>query len=86
MTEYELELLEGISHSLKEIVVEMKEANRLLGGVCSVADKSLAQPAIDPDKSLAQPAIDPDKKFPRKEPEDNTSTFVDSFTYDHGWK
>lgn len=75
MTEYELELLEGISHSLKEIVVEMKEANRLLGGVCSVADKSLAQPAIDPDK-----------KFPRKEPEDNTSTLVDSFTYDHGWK
>ena len=75
MTDYELELLEGISHSLKEIVVEMKEANRLLGGVCSVADKSLAQPAIDPDKNV-----------PRKEPEDNTSTLVDSFTYDHGWK
>ena len=75
MTEVELELLEGINQSLKEIVVEMKEANRLLGGVCSVADKSLAQPAIDPDK-----------KFPRKEPEDNTGTLVDSFTYDHGWK
>ena len=75
MTEYELELLEGISYSLKEIVVEMKEANRLLGSVCSVADKSLAQPAIDTDK-----------KVPRKEPEDNTSTFVDSFTYNHGWE
>ena len=73
MTEYELELLEGISHSLKEIVVEMKEANRLLGGVCSVSDKSLAQPAIDPGKYV-----------PRKER--NTSTLVDSFTYDHGWK
>ena len=69
MTDYELELLEGISHSLKEIVVEMKESNRLLGGICSVSDKRLAQPAIDPDK-----------KFPRKEPENNTSTFVDSFT------
>lgn len=75
MTEYELGLLEGISRSLKEIVVEMKEANRLLGGVCSVADKSLAQPAIDPGKYV-----------PRKEPEGNTSTLVDSFTYDHGWK
>ena len=72
MTEYELELLEGISYSLKEIVVEMKEANRLLGSVCSVADKRLAQPAIDNDK-----------KDTRKEPEDNTSTFVDSSTYDH---
>lgn len=75
MTEYELELLEGISYSLKEIVVEMKEANRLLGSVCSVADKSVAPPAIDPGKYV-----------PRKEPEDDTSTFVDSFTYDHGWK
>ena len=75
MTDYEIALLEKISYSLKEIVLEMKEANRLLGGVCSVADKSLAQPAIDSDK-----------KFPRKEPEDNTSTLVDSFTYDHGWK
>ena len=75
MTDYEIALLEKISYSLKEIVLEMKEANRLLGGVCSVADKSLAQPAIDPDK-----------EFPRKEPEDNTSTLVDSFTYDHGWK
>ncbi len=73
MTEYELELLEGISHSLKEIAVEMKESNRLLGGVCSVADKSLARTAIDHDK-----------KVPRKEPEGKTSTLVDSFTYDHG--
>lgn len=75
MTEYELELLEGISHSLKEIAVEMKESNRLLGGSCSVADKRLAQPAIDHDK-----------KVPRKKIKDNTSTFVDSFAYDHGWK
>ena len=49
MTEVELELLMEISHSLKEIVLEMKESNRLLGGVfCSVSDKSLAQPATDP--------------------------------------
>ena len=75
MTEYELELLEGIRDSLREIVVEIKEANRLLGGVCSVADKSLAQPAIDHNK-----------KVPRKEPEDNKSTFVDSFTYNLGWE
>lgn len=47
MNDYELKLLEGISYSLKEILVEMKEANRLLGGICSVADKSLAQPATD---------------------------------------
>lgn len=46
MKDYELEL-EEISHSLKEIVVEMKEANRLLGGIRSVADKSFAQPDID---------------------------------------
>ena len=52
MTEYELELLEGISYSLKEMVVEMKEANRLLGSVCSVANNSLAQPAIDHDKKV----------------------------------
>ena len=52
MTEYELELLEGIRNSLKEIVVEMKEANRLLGGICSVADKMLAQPAIDPNEPI----------------------------------
>ena len=68
-------MLEGIRDFLKEIVVEMKEANRLMGGVCSVADKSIAHPAIDPDKNV-----------PRKYPEDNTSTLVDSFTYDHGWK
>lgn len=72
MTEYELGVLESIQNSLREIVVEMKEANRLLGGVCSVADKSVAQPAIDPDK-----------KVPRKKPEDNTSTFGDSFTYNY---
>lgn len=75
MTEVEFEKVCSIATSLEEIARQLKEANRLLGGVCSVADKSLAQPAIDPDK-----------KFPRKEPEDNTSTLVDSFTYDHGWK
>lgn len=32
MTEYELESLEGIRQSLSEIVVEMKKANRTLGG------------------------------------------------------
>lgn len=32
MTEVEFKLLEGISYSLKEIVMEMKESNRLLGG------------------------------------------------------
>lgn len=47
MTEYELELLEEIRYYLKEIVVQVKKTNRLLGGSCSVADNSLNHPAKD---------------------------------------
>lgn len=47
MTGYELELLKGINRYLNEIVVEIKKTNNLLGGICSVADKSFVQPAID---------------------------------------
>lgn len=47
MTEYELKLLEGISHSLEEIAEQMKKTNRLLSASYSLADKSLAQPATD---------------------------------------
>lgn len=51
MTEYELELLEGISHSLQEIVVEMKEANKMkfkkLDKVMQILSSRESQPVID---------------------------------------
>ena len=79
MTEVELELLEGIRHSLEEIVVEMKEANKMKSKELDKVMQILAS-------RESQPAIDLDKNVPRNEPEGNTSTLVDSFTYDHGWK
>lgn len=57
MTEYELELLEGISHSLKEIVMEMKEANMM-------KSKELVKVMQVLSSRESQPAIDHDKKFP----------------------
>lgn len=76
MTEYELGVLESIQNSLREIVVEMKESNKM-------KSKELDKVMQILSSRESQPAIDPDKKVPRKEPEDNTSTFGDSFTYNH---
>ena len=75
MTEYEIELLESIQCSLKEIVTEMKIANKMKSKEMEILSSRESRPATDTNQNV-----------PRKEPEGNTSTFVDSFTYNHGWE
>lgn len=79
MTEVEFEKVCSIATSLEEIAEQMKIANKM-------KSKELENVMQILDSRESQPAIDPEKYVPRKESYGNTSTLVDSFTYDHGWK